>query len=428
MARYGETERFASRLRALRERADYSYETLAQKTSVSRSSLHRYCMGSSVPQDYGTAHRIATVCGATPAELRELHRLWALACTEREERAAPEEARAEETGRAAAAPTDTAKAVPEVGVPRGTSVPRGTEGPQGTPEPPETRETRGVPADLEAEGQDGHENPSDPVDPPAPLVAVGTTQAVPRPTAGRRLLRGRGGRRTAAAAVLTAAALAGAAWGVPEIRSHTRTPAGTASTGQDRRLLFSSGCEPVVSMGQQDTCVREVQRQLERHGASIGVDSSFGPETLRRVTAFQVLAGIAPNGVVAGPTKKALYESGVRMDTWSPKKVRERIRQVFTEAPDDAVAIADCQSFLDPLHILPNTNGTKNWGLFQISDVRLRELGGTPYKALDPEWNIQAAKRLWSQERDFRDWPNCARSLRPSPSADKSPTASSTAR
>jgi hypothetical protein len=73
------------------------------------------------------------------------------------------------------------------------------------------------------------------------------------------------------------------------------------------------------------------------------------------------------------------------------------------------VAIADCQSFLDPLHILPNTNGTRNWGLFQISDARLRELGGTPREALDPEWNIQAARKLWSRDRDFGDWPHCER-------------------
>lgn len=93
-------------------------------------------------------------------------------------------------------------------------------------------------------------------------------------------------------------------------------------------------------------------------------------------------------------------------------KVRQHIRAVFTDAPDAAVAIADCQSFLDPLHILPNTNGTRNWGLFQISDLRLRELGGTPRQALDPEWNIRAAERLWSKKRDFHDWPNCERAVK----------------
>ncbi|MGY4741950.1 hypothetical protein [Streptomyces sp. ATMOS53] len=81
--------------------------------------------------------------------------------------------------------------------------------------------------------------------------------------------------------------------------------------------------------------------------------------------------------------------------------------------PNDALAIADCQSFLDPLYVLPNTDGTRNWGLFQISDGRLRELGGTPRKALDPEWNIQAALRLWSRKHDFHDWSHCERALHP---------------
>ncbi|MCK8431787.1 hypothetical protein G3I77_01740 [Streptomyces sp. D2-8] len=178
-------------------------------------------------------------------------------------------------------------------------------------------------------------------------------------------------------------------------------------------------------MGEHDECVREVQRLLHAKGADIGVDGDFGPQTLRRVTAFQVLAGLQPNGVVAEPTKKALYTSPVRMGVWSPQKVRQRVREVFPEVPDKAVAIADCQSFLDPLHILPNTNGTRNWGLFQISDARLRELGGTPREALDPEWNIQAARKLWSRDRDFGDWPHCERAADAprSPTPTHSPTA-----
>lgn len=175
-------------------------------------------------------------------------------------------------------------------------------------------------------------------------------------------------------------------------------------------------------MGQHDTCVREVQRLLYDKGAVIGVDGDFGPQTLRRVTAFQVIAGIEPpNGVAGDTTKEALYESEARLDTWSQDEVRRRIREVFTEDPDRAVAIADCQSFLDPLHILPNTNGSRNWGLFQISDSRLADLGGTPRTALDPDWNIRAAKRLWSQDRDFSDWPHCDRAFSPSPSASPSP-------
>jgi hypothetical protein len=84
---------------------------------------------------------------------------------------------------------------------------------------------------------------------------------------------------------------------------------------------------------------------------------------------------------------------------------------VFPESPDSAVAIARCQSYLDPLWVLSNEDGSRNWGVFQIWDRRIAEMGGTQRLALDPEWSIQAARRLWSQHRDFRDWPACAAAL-----------------
>ncbi|MEU0070900.1 hypothetical protein ABZ027_15365 [Streptomyces sp. NPDC006332] len=67
--------------------------------------------------------------------------------------------------------------------------------------------------------------------------------------------------------------------------------------------------------------------------------------------------------------------------------------------------------------VAAHTNGTRNWGLFQISDARLRERGGTPRQALDPEWNIRAAHRLWSSGHDFHDWPHCERAVKHAPTA-----------
>ena len=51
----------------------------------------------------------------------------------------------------------------------------------------------------------------------------------------------------------------------------------------------------------------------------------------------------------------------------------------------------------------------------RAADARLRELGGTPRQALDPEWNIKAAHRLWSSAHDFHDWPNCERAVQDLP-------------
>lgn len=369
MDRNDEAERLGAQLRALKERSGLSYDALARRAGISRSSLHRYCAASSVAQDYGVVHRIATSCGATSAELRQLHRLWALADAERERQVPQEEA----------APSDVVSEQTDAG-------------------------SAEAPADGEAAS----------VQLPIQDLALAPGSRRPRTRQGRRPLN----RRTVALTVAAAVAVLGTV-GAMSLVSAPDEQAGPA----DSRILSSPVCSPVVSMGQHDECVREVQTLLERHGAVIDVDGDFGPQTLRRVTAFQVVTGLPPNGVVTAATKTALYESKARMDTWSPEKARQRIREVFDETSDAAVAIADCQSFLDPLHILPNTNGSRNWGLFQISDTRLRELGGTPLKALDPEWNIQAAKRLWSRHRDFRDWPHCERALRTKASA--APTAGS---
>jgi hypothetical protein len=191
----------------------------------------------------------------------------------------------------------------------------------------------------------------------------------------------------------------------------TGGPSADPASVHGDELLFSPACQAQVSMGQHDECVTEVQNLITRAHGKLTVDGDFGPETLRRVTAFQVLAGVTPRGVVDTATKNALYDRKVSMATWSPAEVEKKVREVFTENPDTAVAIARCASFLDPLWVLPNTNGSRNWGVFQISDNRLRELEGTPVKAFDPAWNIEAAHKLWSARKDFHDWPSCEAAL-----------------
>jgi transcriptional regulator with XRE-family HTH domain len=382
-------------LRSLKERSGLSYAALAAKAGTSGSSVHRYCLGSSVPQDYGTVHRLAVTCGATPEELRTLHRLWAVADAARDQESAEPESRDQEPARAQSG--DREPVEPELSEPVSKQL-----------EPSESKEPESTKPTTSPEPEAALLEPViGPPDPSHGFGAVGSAR--------RRM-------RIGMALGLAVLFFGGMAWALPLPGSAEGSDAGHGKTADDRqkkdsRPLFTPACREVVAMGQHDTCVREVQRLLHAKGAVIGVDGDFGPQTLRRVTAFQVIAGIEPpNGVVGDTTKRALYEPGARLDTWTRDEVRRRIREVFTEAPDHAVAIADCQSFLDPLHILPNTNGTRNWGLFQISDARLRELGGTPRQALDPEWNIRAAKRLWSQDRDFSDWPHCDRAFSPSPS------------
>lgn len=333
----------------LKDRSGRGYDRLGKEAGVSGSSLHRYCSGLSVPTDYRVVHAFAKVCGASAEELRELHRLWALADTDRD------------------VPAVTAEENPE-------------------PEPEEPA----VPAQV-SPGPD---------DVTPPEITPDEAEK-PRRSRVPQKLSSRIAILTAVAAV---ALVAGFVW-LPLGR-----PAG-ASPADDDRLLYSPACQS-VSMGQHDECVREVQTLLARAKGRLAVDGDFGPETLRRLTAFQVLAGVPARSAVDDATKKALYAQKVSMATWSPAEVEKRIRQVFVEDPDTAVAIARCASFLDPLWVLPNTNGSRNWGVFQISDARLRELDGTPLRAFDPEWNIKAAHRLWSAQRDFHDWPSCEAALK----------------
>lgn len=74
-----EAEDFAALLKELKDRSGRSYGVLATKLHVSTSTLHRYCNGDAVPNEYGTVERLARLCGATSDELVELHRRWIVA-------------------------------------------------------------------------------------------------------------------------------------------------------------------------------------------------------------------------------------------------------------------------------------------------------------------------------------------------------------
>ncbi|MFF4256760.1 helix-turn-helix domain-containing protein [Streptomyces sp. NPDC001663] len=335
----------------LKERSGRGYDRLGKEAGVSGSSLHRYCSGLGVPTDYRVVHAFAKVCGASAEELRELHRLWALADTDRD------------------APVATAKENPE-------PEPRSDE--PAAPAPESTGPDDVTPSEITPDGTDE-----------------------PRRS---RIPEKLSSRLAVLAAVVAVVLVAGFVW-LPG-----SSPDGASPAAGDR-LLESPACKS-VSMGQHDDCVREVQNLLVRAKGRLAVDGDFGPETLRRLTAFQVLAGLPATSVADEATKKALYAQKVSMTTWSPARVAKRIREVFVEDPDIAVAIARCASFLDPLWVLPNTNGSRNWGVFQISDARLRDLEGTPLRAFDPEWNIKAAHRLWSVRHDFHDWPSCEAALK----------------
>ncbi|MFF8093059.1 helix-turn-helix domain-containing protein [Streptomyces sp. NPDC016675] len=74
---------FAALLRALKERTDRSYGSLARRLGMNTSTLHRYCAGDAVPLDFAPVERFAALCGASSQQRLELHRRWLLAVAAR---------------------------------------------------------------------------------------------------------------------------------------------------------------------------------------------------------------------------------------------------------------------------------------------------------------------------------------------------------
>ncbi|WP_261340750.1 helix-turn-helix domain-containing protein [Streptomyces rubrolavendulae] len=79
----------AAHLRDLKDRTGLSYTALAARLHVSRSTLHRYCLGETVPPDHALVANLARLAGAPREELLELHREWILADTRRDGRPQP---------------------------------------------------------------------------------------------------------------------------------------------------------------------------------------------------------------------------------------------------------------------------------------------------------------------------------------------------
>ncbi|MCQ8194531.1 helix-turn-helix domain-containing protein [Streptomyces rugosispiralis] len=384
----GDAEEFAELLRELKGRANRSYAALAARSGVSASALHRYCSGASVPGDYEVLARFGKVCGASGEELLELHRRWVLADAERK-RSGSRASAVVPVGRGGAA---------------GAAVSRIE-----TKEEPHVETGPGAASEREPEPEPGPEREPEPDPEPEPeplhvaaAPAPGAAMApLPSPPRRRPLLA------VLALVVFAAAGVAAALLG------KALTSSDGSGGSSDGRPLLSSRCPVVVSMGQADACVHELQSLLARAGGRLDVDGAFGPVTQMRVVVFQLRSGLTPNGSVDERTKRALYENeGKPLDTWTPDRVTRRIREVFTEDPERAVGIADCASYLDPLYTLPNSNATRNWGVFQLYDGTLRKLGGTREQALDPDWNIRAAHRLWALTHDFSAWKACDRAYR----------------
>lgn len=136
-------DEFAGLVRTLKARDGRSYEALGRRLSVSASTLHRYCSGATVPEEFAVIDRLARLCGADEEERRALQAAWTEAERARRRAASP-----------APPPVPTMSAAPESNPEP--SAPEPGPGPApdpsapdlSAPEAPRARPRRGAPAPL----------------------------------------------------------------------------------------------------------------------------------------------------------------------------------------------------------------------------------------------------------------------------------------
>lgn len=142
------------------------------------------------------------------------------------------------------------------------------------------------------------------------------------------------------------------------------------------------------------------------------------------ITTIAVLLGVATN--VAGAP--VVYDAAVTVGEpqpneivlevnieWTPKRIEDEIRKTFPENPNLAVAVALCESGLNPVVQSGNTlsyGREQSWGVFQIHAKDHHEtavrLGLSEYKS-NPADNIAMARIIYDNRLErggyaFQDW------------------------
>ncbi|HEY6798438.1 MAG TPA: helix-turn-helix domain-containing protein [Kineosporiaceae bacterium] len=108
----------ASLLQEWKRRSGRTFEGLARRSGLSRSTVHRYCNGQSLPESFAPLEALGEACGASRAELAELFRLWS-AATDVRTRAVATDAPAENGAAADAAAQEPAPEPAEGTAPAG---------------------------------------------------------------------------------------------------------------------------------------------------------------------------------------------------------------------------------------------------------------------------------------------------------------------
>ena len=92
-----------------------------------------------------------------------------------------------------------------------------------------------------------------------------------------------------------------------------------AKTGERDEGSALTG-KPPLRKGSEGVLVKQLQRRLNRYGASLGLDGEFGAVTERAVMAFQKANSMEQDGVVGPKTAAALSGEGARSVSAAPVK------------------------------------------------------------------------------------------------------------
>ncbi|MBM0231559.1 peptidoglycan-binding protein [Micromonospora sp. STR1_7] len=166
----------------------------------------------------------------------------------------------------------------------------------------------------------------------------------------------------------------------------------------------TEGCPLVLRQGMYGPCVLNLQERLVASGLPVAADGWFGPDTTSRVIAFQALGGMPVSGTADGQVLDELAGDPVATTVWPEDRIGKYVRELFPEDPARAVELARCLSGLDPYRVEVQADGSRRWGLFQFSDMELSRFGVDRRTALDPGWNIRAARGVWSRTGGFGHW------------------------
>nr|WP_203187524.1 helix-turn-helix transcriptional regulator [Streptomyces pratensis] len=141
-------EEFAGLVRALKARDGRSYEALGRRLSVSASTLHRYCSGATVPEEFAVVDRLAMLCGADEEERRALEAAWTEADRARRRAASPAPTPVPAVSAAPESNPEPSAPEPGHGPAPDPIAPDPSAADLSAPEAPRARPRRGAPAPL----------------------------------------------------------------------------------------------------------------------------------------------------------------------------------------------------------------------------------------------------------------------------------------